>query len=70
MQRPFFVRRVGRSGIGDGDKKTREIGLPKNLPRADQLEITIGFNSVLRFPQPKQANPMSTHSPSILKEIN
>jgi hypothetical protein len=64
------MRQAGKSTIGDDDTKAAEVGLPKNLSRSDQLVIAIGFKSVLRLPQPKQANPVSTHSPSILKEIN
>jgi len=53
-----MARRAGKSTIGDDDTKTTEVGLPKNLSRSDQLVIAIGFKSVLRFPQPKQANPV------------
>jgi hypothetical protein len=52
-----LVRQAGKSTIGDDDTKTTEVGLPKNLSRADQLLIAIGFKGVLRFPQPKQAQP-------------
>jgi hypothetical protein len=52
-----LVRQAGKSTIGDDDTKTTEGGLPKNLSRADQLLIAIGFKGVLRFPQPKQAQP-------------
>jgi len=43
--------------MGDDDTKTTEMGLPKNLFRSDQLVIVIGLKSILRFPQPKQAQP-------------
>jgi hypothetical protein len=33
------------------------VGLPKNLSRFDQLMSALGFNGVLRLPQPKQAQP-------------
>jgi hypothetical protein len=50
------VRQAGKSTMGDDDTKTTEMDLPKNPSRSDQFVIAIGFKSILRFPQPKQAN--------------
>jgi hypothetical protein len=61
-----LVRQAGKSTIGDDGTPASEVGLPKNLSRTDQLVLAIGFKSVLRFPQPKQANPvfnLPLHSP-------
>ena len=66
-QRPFLVRRIGGSGIGDGDTKTRGMGLPKNLSRADQLVIAIGFNDVCCvFRNQNRPNPVSNLLPPVL----
>jgi hypothetical protein len=65
-QEPFLARQAGKSTIGDDDTKTTEVGLPKNLSRAGHRAMAIGFNCVLRFPQPKQAQPGVQPVPPVL----
>jgi hypothetical protein len=62
-QEPFLVWQVR---VWRWRQESFGNGFAENLPRADQLVIVIGFKSVLRLPQPKQAPHGSTrylHSP-------
>jgi hypothetical protein len=65
-----MFRQFDGSGIENDDTKSAEVGLPQNLSRADHRVMAIGFNRVLRFTQPKQANPVFNLCPQSLMRAN